>query len=72
MWESRRLTSVWDFMGEKSVNIMVMGGTRKRTWFRRYGTSRLVGGSIPDKVIDFFLSSPNHSSRTRPWGLLSL
>jgi hypothetical protein len=29
-------------------------GTRQRSWFRHYATSRKVTGSIPDQVIGFF------------------
>jgi hypothetical protein len=37
-----------------------------------YATSRKVMGSSPNDVIEFFFNLPNPSSRTRPWGLLSL
>jgi hypothetical protein len=37
-------------------------------WLRHYATNRKVTVSIPDEVN--FLNVPNHSGRTRPWGLL--
>jgi hypothetical protein len=38
---------------------------------KHYATSRKVASSRPDEVNEFF-NLPNPSSRTRPWGLLSL
>jgi hypothetical protein len=38
-----------------------------------YVTNRKVAGSRPDEMNDFFfINLPNPSSRTMPWGLLSL
>jgi hypothetical protein len=42
-------------------------GTRSRSWFRHYATSRKVAGSIPDEVIGFF-NWPNPSNRTMALG----
>jgi hypothetical protein len=37
-----------------------------------YATSRMVAGSIPDEVIDFFFRWPNHSNHTLALGLPQL
>jgi hypothetical protein len=39
-------------------------------WLRHYATSKNVVSSRPDEV--FFYKLSNISSRTRPWGSLSL
>jgi hypothetical protein len=39
----------------------------QRGCLRHYATSRMVAGSIPDEVIEFF-DSPNPSSRTMTMG----
>jgi hypothetical protein len=51
------------------VNILYMGHA-VAYWLRHYASNQKVAGSIPDYVI--FLNLLNPSSRTRPWGLLSL
>jgi hypothetical protein len=42
--------------------VVILGGTRWRSWSRHYATSRKVAGSIPDGVGGIF-HCPNLSSR---------
>jgi hypothetical protein len=48
------------------------GGPRQHNWLRHYFTSWKVAGSRPKKENVFFPTLSNPSSRSRPWGLLSL
>jgi hypothetical protein len=52
----------WRFFG---------GGNVEVQWLWRYAASRKVVGSKPDEVNQFF-NLLNSSSRTRPWGSLSI
>jgi hypothetical protein len=40
------------------------------SWLRHHATSRKIADSITDEVIGFFNTNP--TSRTRPWGRISL
>jgi hypothetical protein len=46
--------------------VLVMGGTRWRSWLRHYATSRKVSGPSPDEVN--FLNLPNPCSSTMTLG----
>jgi hypothetical protein len=51
----------------KYIRLLGQGGTRYRSWFRHYATTRKFAVSIPDEVIGFF-NLPNSSSRTMALG----
>jgi hypothetical protein len=63
-----------DYMAGNKYENVVCGLFRHvhavASWLRHYDANRKVTDSIPDEVI--FLNFPNSSSRTRPWGLLTL
>jgi hypothetical protein len=45
---------------------------QQRSWLRYYATSWKFAGLRPDEVNEIVFNLPNSSSRTMPWGLLSV
>ena len=56
------LLRLWAFLYIYILHVVKKMGTRWRSWFRHYATTRKVAGSIPDDVGIFYLH--NLSCRT--------